>query len=48
MSYTCHYCEKEATNVRSFPVDHYQEVEDEQWEVLCHPCYDDWLLSLKG
>lgn len=47
MAHTCFYCEKETESAHSITVYNPNGIE-QGFEVLCDPCYDDWLLSLKG
>lgn len=47
MSHQCYYCEKKAETAHSITIYDDSGVE-ERLEVLCSPCYEDWLLSQKG
>jgi transcription elongation factor Elf1 len=47
MSYNCCYCDKEAKSAHSITV-YNKNGTEERFEVLCSPCYAEWLLSLKG
>ncbi len=47
MSYRCYHCEKATQSAHSITVYGKSGVE-ERFEVLCSPCYTEWLLSLKG
>ncbi|MBP1933801.1 hypothetical protein [Ammoniphilus resinae] len=43
-SYTCHYCDHPTESIHQ--VTFYQE-QEEQNELLCDSCYEEWLMSLR-
>lgn len=47
MSYHCCYCDKSAETAHSITI-YSKDGTEERFEVLCSPCYAEWLLSLKG
>jgi hypothetical protein len=47
MSNNCCYCNKEAKSAHSITV-YNKNGTEERFEVLCSPCYAEWLFSLKG
>lgn len=47
MTYQCYHCESESERAHSITIYNQMGVE-ERLEVLCDPCYEEWLLSQKG
>lgn len=47
MSNNCFYCEKESESIHSITV-YGKDGSEEEFEVLCSDCYEEWLMSLKG
>jgi len=47
MAYVCHFCERETDVGHTITIYRENGTED-RLEVLCDPCYADWLHSLKG
>jgi hypothetical protein len=45
MNHTCYHCQHDTQNAHL--VTFYND-QDEQNELLCDACYDEWLQSLKG
>jgi hypothetical protein len=48
MSYTCHYCERDCDSSAHTITKYDDEGVEERLEVLCNPCYTEWLYALKG
>lgn len=47
MPYTCEYCEEDCESAHSVTV-YEKDGLEERYQTLCEPCYEDWLLSLRG
>lgn len=47
MSYICQHCEREAELAKTITLYNEDGIE-EQLQLLCDTCYEDWLHSLKG
>lgn len=46
MSYSCHFCEQESQSAHTITTYDHEGIE-QNLEILCDTCYDEWLHSIK-